>query len=90
MHQLFRHCAVVSLDDLPDEPQIAHNGILFERDHPKAGRMRQCGPAARFSKTPAEAGPIAPLLGEHSDEILAELGYDSERIAALCAADVIS
>ena len=81
---------VHSLDDLVDDPQIAHNGQIFQRDHPTAGAIRQCGPAPRFSHTPTEPGPIAPLLGEHTDEILAELSYDPEKIASLREASVVS
>lgn len=80
---------VVELDALADDPQIVHNGILFEREHPTAGTIRQCLPAARFSGTPTEPGAIAPLEGEHTAEILTELGYGDDSIAQLRAADVI-
>ena len=70
--------------------EIIHNGLIFQREHPTAGAIRQCRPAPRFSETPTEPGPIAPLLGEHTDEILAELGYDSERIERLRQANVVS
>ena len=81
---------VTELDELAEDPQIVHNGVIFEREHPTAGVIRQCGPAPRFSDTPTEPGPIAPLLGEHTDEILGELGYDAERIASLRQDDVVS
>ena len=52
-------------------------------DHPMGGRIRQPRPAARFSSTPAEIRRHAPLPGEHNDELLEELGYSADAIAAL-------
>jgi len=71
---------VHELEQVLSDPQIAANGAIVESEHPHAGRMRQPRPPARFDRTPAVAGSPAPLLGEHSDAILAELGYgESER-----------
>jgi crotonobetainyl-CoA:carnitine CoA-transferase CaiB-like acyl-CoA transferase len=74
---------VLSLEELVDDPQIVHNKIIFEREHPTAGRMRQAGPAAHFSRTPAEPGRLPPLYGEHTDEVLAEIGIDEAERKAL-------
>jgi crotonobetainyl-CoA:carnitine CoA-transferase CaiB-like acyl-CoA transferase len=62
------------VDELHLDPQIRANGTLIERDHPVAGPMREPRPAPRFSHTPAEPGHPAPTLGQHTDEILHELG----------------
>jgi crotonobetainyl-CoA:carnitine CoA-transferase CaiB-like acyl-CoA transferase len=71
---------VLTLEQVIADPQVAHNQLLLERDHPTAGRIRQPRPPARFDRTPAEAGRLAPLLGEHTDEVLAEIGVpDAER-----------
>ena len=70
------------LDDLPDDPQVAHNEVFVEREHPDAGPMREPRPAPRFSATPQEAGAPAPTSGEHSDEIVAELGFDAAALRA--------
>ncbi|HTY16595.1 MAG TPA: CoA transferase, partial [Myxococcota bacterium] len=67
----------LSLEEVIDDPQVRHNEVLIERDHPTAGRIRQPRPAARFDRTQAEPGRLAPLPGEHTDEILAELGIDA-------------
>ena len=75
-----------TLDTLPDDPQVVHNEVFLTRDHPVAGPMREPRPAARFSATPQEAGTPAPMYGEHSDEIVTELGLDA---AALRTAGVI-
>src|SRR5215469_226400 len=58
-------------------PQVVANGIVVETDHPGAGRLRQARPAARFSGTPTAMRRGGPALGEHTDEILAELGYSA-------------
>jgi crotonobetainyl-CoA:carnitine CoA-transferase CaiB-like acyl-CoA transferase len=81
---------VLSLEEVLADPQVRHNGILVERDHPTAGRIRQPRPAARFDRTPAEAGRLAPLPGEHTDEILAELGIDPEERRRLREAGVVA
>jgi crotonobetainyl-CoA:carnitine CoA-transferase CaiB-like acyl-CoA transferase len=78
--------SVVTLADLPQQPQIMNNEVFLEREHPVAGRIREPRPAARFSSTPAQAGGMAPTPGQHSDEVVAEVGLDA---AALRAAGVI-
>jgi crotonobetainyl-CoA:carnitine CoA-transferase CaiB-like acyl-CoA transferase len=83
-------CApVLSRGDLIDHPHTAASGILLETEHPHAGRLRQTRPPARFEATPANPGRGAPRLGEHSDEILREIGYDQARISGLKDAGVI-
>lgn len=73
---------VNSLDDLPTDPQVVHNEIFVERQHPMAGTIREPRPAPRFSVTPAVVGSPAPRFGEHSDEIAAELGFDALTLRA--------
>ncbi|MCR9277652.1 MAG: CoA transferase [Pseudomonadaceae bacterium] len=65
---------VRKLTELFDDDQIKHNELLEEIEHPVAGLLRQARPAARFSDTPASAGAPAPTIGQHSDDILRELG----------------
>ena len=83
-------CApVLTRGDLIRHPQVLENGIVVEADHPRAGRLRQARPAARFSSTPATIRRAAPALSEHTDEILAELGYPDSDIAELRAEGAI-
>jgi len=70
-------------------PQTVANEILMETDHPVAGRLRQTRAPARFDGTPAEHRFGAPVLGEHTDEVLREAGFGDGEIAALRAAGVV-
>lgn len=80
---------VLDLEEIFEDPQIVHNEAIYERDHPTAGRMRGARPAARFDRTPQQPGRTAPLHGEHTDEILAELGYDAAARARLRSAAIV-
>ena len=62
------------LAELHDDPQVRHNQMFREIEHPVAGLLRDARPAARFSATPAEPGVPAPTVGQHTREILGELG----------------
>jgi crotonobetainyl-CoA:carnitine CoA-transferase CaiB-like acyl-CoA transferase len=79
-------CApVLTRSALIHHPQVQANGIVVETEHEKAGLLRQARPAARFSATPAGIRHGAPVLGEDTETILAELGYSAVEISALRA-----
>ena len=83
-------CApILSREDLLHDPQIAANELIVESVHPHAGAMRQPRPAARYDATPAEISRPAPMLGEHTDEVLGEIGIGGDKIAELRKAGVI-
>jgi crotonobetainyl-CoA:carnitine CoA-transferase CaiB-like acyl-CoA transferase len=65
---------VVALDAIHEHPQVIANGTLVETEHPQMGRLREPRPPARFAATPAEIRCPAPTLGQHTDEVLAEIG----------------
>jgi crotonobetainyl-CoA:carnitine CoA-transferase CaiB-like acyl-CoA transferase len=73
---------VLRPDQLPDDPHAQAIGMFERRDHPIAGRTRLPRHPARFGSTPARLAGNSPGLGEHTDEVLSELGL-SERIAEL-------
>jgi crotonobetainyl-CoA:carnitine CoA-transferase CaiB-like acyl-CoA transferase len=58
-------------------------GLVAEYDHPIVGRMRQFGAVIDFSETPGRIGGPPPLVGEHTKDILAWLGYDDDQMQAL-------
>lgn len=82
-------CAKVnSYEDLPNDPQIIHNGIIKEIDHPVAGKFKAIGTPIEFSETPPTIRRTPPALGEHNDEILQELGFSDADIARFHAANI--
>jgi crotonobetainyl-CoA:carnitine CoA-transferase CaiB-like acyl-CoA transferase len=75
---------VPSLDEIVGDPAL-HMGAITEVDHPEIGPYRQIEPAARFSRSPQSVRRTAPLIAQHTREILTEAGYDDAAVDRLVA-----
>jgi crotonobetainyl-CoA:carnitine CoA-transferase CaiB-like acyl-CoA transferase len=81
---------IKSVGEALESEHLRARGAIVTVNHPTAGRMRMVGPPIRLHGTPAEAATPAPLLGEHTDEVLTKLlGYSSEAVAELRAGGVV-
>ncbi|MBT8433430.1 MAG: CoA transferase [Gammaproteobacteria bacterium] len=81
---------VLSIGEMLSDPQVIARDMVVEVEHSRLGRTRALGSPVKFSDTPTNISRGAPLLGEHTREILAEYGYDNSEIEALATAgDVI-
>jgi crotonobetainyl-CoA:carnitine CoA-transferase CaiB-like acyl-CoA transferase len=79
---------ILTPEELTKDPHAVAIGLFEESDHPVVGRVRLPRHPTRFGATPSALGSGAPALGEHTDEVLAELGL-SDEIAALRAERVV-
>jgi crotonobetainyl-CoA:carnitine CoA-transferase CaiB-like acyl-CoA transferase len=76
-------------EELLEDPQVLENDFVTSVDHPLMGSVRMVGPMIQMSETPLAVQGPSPTLGQHTDEVLRELGYDDVRIAALRQAGVL-
>ena len=75
--------SVNHLEDVLVEPQVVHNGMLLDLIHPRHGRVSTVNNPVHLSLTPAMPHSYPPSLGEHTNAVLAELGYHTEQIETM-------
>jgi len=72
------------------DPQVLARGMVAEVDHPTLGHLKTLGSPIKMSATPPNVGRRAPLLGEHTDDVLREAGYGESEIQSLHASAIVS
>jgi crotonobetainyl-CoA:carnitine CoA-transferase CaiB-like acyl-CoA transferase len=72
-----------SIADMASDPQTRAREMVVELEHPRAGRTRALGLPVKLSRTPGKVTRPAPLMGQHTREVLAEFGFSKEEIEAL-------
>ena len=80
---------VLSVPEALDTPQVRARAMVVELAHPTIPDFRTTGLPVKLSRTPGHPRTAPPLLGEHTESILAELGYDAEAIAQLRAGGTV-
>jgi formyl-CoA transferase len=74
---------IYKMDEVFADPQVQHLQATSEVNHPRLGKFKVLSQAIKLSRTPARVATATPEVGEHTDEILQELGYKPNDIAAL-------
>ena len=74
---------VYTLDELSNDPQLIHRKMILELDHPELGKVKQPGISLKLSQTPGSIRSFGPAMGQHTEEVMLDLGYSKERIEEL-------
>jgi crotonobetainyl-CoA:carnitine CoA-transferase CaiB-like acyl-CoA transferase len=80
---------VYTFDEVFNDPQVLHRQMVLEIDHPTLGKVKHPGIAIKLSETPGKVRSLAPIFGEHTSEILRELGYTKSQIEELRQCNII-
>jgi crotonobetainyl-CoA:carnitine CoA-transferase CaiB-like acyl-CoA transferase len=80
---------VKTIQEFMNDPAVQHHDMVHEYDHPDVGRLRLMGQPLAFAGTPTRDPGPPPTLGQHTDEVLGELGYDATAVHDLRARKVV-
>ncbi|MCK5011716.1 MAG: CoA transferase [Deltaproteobacteria bacterium] len=80
---------IYTVDKIFADPQVLHREMVKELDHPKAGKVKVTGIPIKLSDTPGEVETAPPVLGQHTQEVLTELGYNDKDLEKLKQEKVI-
>ena len=80
---------IYTVDKIFADPQVLHREMVKELDHPKAGKIKVTGIPIKLSDTPGEVETAPPVLGQHTQEVLTELGYSDQDLEKLKQENVI-
>ncbi|MBY0437475.1 MAG: CoA transferase [Burkholderiales bacterium] len=80
---------VYTFDETVEDPHIKAREMFFDVEHPIIGKMKNIGYPVKFSRTPQQFRSAAPWLGQHTTDVLGELGYSGEQIESLFRESVV-
>ena len=80
---------ILTIGEMHGDPQVLAREMFVEVEHSRAGRVRTLGSPVKMSRTPPNVRRAAPLLGEHTREVLVEYGYSADEIERLAAEGAI-
>jgi crotonobetainyl-CoA:carnitine CoA-transferase CaiB-like acyl-CoA transferase len=80
---------ILHIDEVFQDPQVLHQEMLLEMDHPRAGKIKTLGFPVKLSQTPAQLKGPPPYMGQHTEEVLQELGYSPREVEIMRKEGVI-
>ncbi len=80
---------VLYIEEAMEDPQLKSRQMIMEKEHPVLGKIKQLGNPLKLSDTPAQFKKYCPMPGEHTDEVLQEMGYSATQVEELRKAKAV-